>query len=310
MDSNKPILVTGSHASGTTWIGSMISFAPKVAYLHEPFNIELDRTICKAKFKDWFTYVCEENETEFVKPIQDMLDFHANIFDGIKESNTLKILAKQILTLARFSEYRLFNFRPLIKDPIAVLSVEWLARKFDVVPVILIRHPAAFTGSLKNNNWANHPFDDFISQPLLMRDYLAPFSDEIQLFSQKKQSVVDQAALLWNIIHHVISIYRDKHPEWLFMRHEDISRDPINQFRIIFEKLDIPFTSSIEENIKYYSENEKKKAVLKNRFSRLQRNSAKNIKSWKTRLTQDEVDRVREKVGEISSLFYSDEEWE
>ena len=36
--SGKPILVTGAHRSGTTWVGKMLALAPGVAYLHEPFS--------------------------------------------------------------------------------------------------------------------------------------------------------------------------------------------------------------------------------------------------------------------------------
>ena len=34
----RPILVTGAHRSGTTWVGKMLALAPGVAYVHEPFN--------------------------------------------------------------------------------------------------------------------------------------------------------------------------------------------------------------------------------------------------------------------------------
>jgi len=40
----KPILVTGSHRSGTTWAGRSLVLAPNTAYIHEPFNIETNIT--------------------------------------------------------------------------------------------------------------------------------------------------------------------------------------------------------------------------------------------------------------------------
>ena len=36
MQNASPILVTGSHRSGSTWVGKMLSVAPHVAYIHEP----------------------------------------------------------------------------------------------------------------------------------------------------------------------------------------------------------------------------------------------------------------------------------
>ena len=34
----RPILVTGSHRSGTTWVGKTIALSPSVTYIGEPFN--------------------------------------------------------------------------------------------------------------------------------------------------------------------------------------------------------------------------------------------------------------------------------
>ena len=38
MSSGRPILVTGAHRSGTTWVGKMLALAPGVGYVHEPFS--------------------------------------------------------------------------------------------------------------------------------------------------------------------------------------------------------------------------------------------------------------------------------
>ena len=32
------VLVTGSHRSGTTWVGQILGLAPGLCYLHEPFK--------------------------------------------------------------------------------------------------------------------------------------------------------------------------------------------------------------------------------------------------------------------------------
>jgi hypothetical protein len=53
----KPILVTGSHRSGTTWVGRMISLDIDVGYIHEPFNISLPPGYNKLELNYWFTYI-------------------------------------------------------------------------------------------------------------------------------------------------------------------------------------------------------------------------------------------------------------
>src|SRR5215212_9760394 len=38
--SGKPILITGSHNSGSTWLASMLALTEETLVAHEPFNIE------------------------------------------------------------------------------------------------------------------------------------------------------------------------------------------------------------------------------------------------------------------------------
>jgi hypothetical protein len=37
------ILISGSHRSGSTWTGKVISQSNSVRYVHEPFNIDIER---------------------------------------------------------------------------------------------------------------------------------------------------------------------------------------------------------------------------------------------------------------------------
>ena len=63
--SDKPILVTGAHRSGTTWVGKMLALAPGVAYIHEPFSPRTAAGLSPAGFDRYFTVVTEENEARY-----------------------------------------------------------------------------------------------------------------------------------------------------------------------------------------------------------------------------------------------------
>jgi hypothetical protein len=71
----KAILVTGSHRSGSTWVGKMIAQSPSVVYIHEPFNLEIGPCvgICSAKFNYWFTYISPENESQVYRAIANTI---------------------------------------------------------------------------------------------------------------------------------------------------------------------------------------------------------------------------------------------
>ena len=48
--------------------------------------------------------------------------------------------------------------------------------------------------------------------------------------------------MLWNMIYGTVRRYQEDHPDWIFLRHEDISMDPAAHFRDLFEQLDLAFT--------------------------------------------------------------------
>ena len=50
----RPILVTGAHRSGTTWVGKMLALAPGVGYIHEPFSPATAPGISGAPFDRYF----------------------------------------------------------------------------------------------------------------------------------------------------------------------------------------------------------------------------------------------------------------
>jgi len=307
MISKKPILVTGSHRSGTTWVGRMIAQSPSVGYIHEPFNLNHYPGICGAKFDYWFPYISKKNESNFYENIRKTINFSYNLIGELKAIRSPKDLLHLVRDFNNFLFYRLSHVRPLIKDPIAVFSAEWLASKFNMDVIVLIRHPAAFANSLKRKNWT-HPFSHFLEQPLLMKYHLHPFEAEIRKYAEKEHSVVDQAILLWRLIHHMIIKYKKNHEDWIFLRHEDISRNPVDSFQILFERLNLKFSKHILVKIKKYSNSANPSEAIANGDS-LRRDSKSNIFNWKRSLTRSEIENIRFKVEDISRLFYSDEDW-
>ncbi|HFQ91935.1 MAG TPA: hypothetical protein ENK29_03550, partial [Chromatiales bacterium] len=104
----KPILVTGSHRSGTTWVGRMLTVSPALYYVHEPFNPSHPpgAGICNIRIKTWFKYITEENQQEYLRPIQDMLDGKYSLLRDLKTVRSKRTL-KQVLKRAKqFKTYQ------------------------------------------------------------------------------------------------------------------------------------------------------------------------------------------------------------
>jgi hypothetical protein len=307
MMNRKPILVTGSHRSGTTWVGKMLAASPSVGYIHEPFNLTHRPGICTAKFPYWFTYITKENEAPYYEPLNNTLAFRFDIAAELPAIQSMRHVGRMLKNYKNFSMYRYRNAIPLMKDPIALFSSEWLATTFDMNMIVLIRHPAAFTSSISRLNWT-HNFSHFLNQPLLMRDYLAPFEAEIRAFAETEHDILEQGTLLWRIIHYVILQYKEKYKDWIFLRHEDISTDPLQHFEYLYKRMNLTMTDKEKKVIEDYSSEDNPTEATKG-HTFVKRNSKSNIKSWRKKFTEKELTNLRTQVEEISHKFYSDADW-
>jgi len=55
-EGRKPILITGSHRSGSTWLASMLALSKNSLVAHEPFSIQPWAYALDGLAKHWFTY--------------------------------------------------------------------------------------------------------------------------------------------------------------------------------------------------------------------------------------------------------------
>lgn len=303
----RPILVTGAHRTGTTWVGQMLATSPNIGYIYEPFSPNHNHGICGATFRHWFTYITDENAPYYYPYLKRTIGFSYNLWEGVKAAKNFKDLYHLFADYPTYRKHRLTGSRPMFKDPIAFFSAEWLASTFDMDVVVLIRHPAAFIASLKRLK-QSHPFSHFLEQPLLMRDHLGAFEAEIKENSENQYDVIDQGILLWRLIYYVLMKYREKRTDWTFVRHEDLALDPVGRYQNLFNALNLEFSSNSLRAVQQHSassnpvDSHQREDVFK-------RNSPATTRIWKERLTQSEINRIREGVNDICAHFYSDEEW-
>ena len=156
MDTPRPLLVTGSHRSGTGWVGEMLAItpSPRLAYLWEPFSLRVRPGISHAPFRYWFTYVCRENEGAFRGPLGDTLAFRYRPGAELRSLRSPKDAGRFARDWWVTAEHRRHHAVPLFKDPIALFSAGWLTDTFGMDAIVLIRHPAAFVRSIVRNRWA------------------------------------------------------------------------------------------------------------------------------------------------------------
>ena len=302
-----PILVTGSHRSGTTWTGRMLALSPNVGYIHEPFNPQRWPGWVRTQLPHWFLHITKENEAAYGRLIEDVLRFRYPL-RGLVKADDARHLGQVAAELPLSLWYRARRMRPLLKDPIAIMSAEWLAERFGARVVVMIRHPAAFAGSLKRLGW-HFDFENWRDQPSLLRDLVAPYEDRIRAFAKERPDIIEQSILMWNVIHHVIIGYRERHPDWTFVRHEDLSEEPLKGFRDLFERLDLTWDGIVEDAIVRYSTDESRKEVPTYLHRTVRRDSRAARWTWTKRLGPEEQERIREGTAEVAAAFYGEEDW-
>jgi hypothetical protein len=306
----KDILVTGSHRSGTTWTGKIISKGKGIRYVHEPFNIEVIRRY--SPLSHWFECINDDTSIDHQKIVNKYLDSFRNVLNGY---NILKL--RDIKTLKGLYGYLtdtincVFSKRTVFKDPIAIMSTEWIYHNLNMDIVVLIRHPAAFVASLKVKDWS-FDFSNFLDQSNLIDQFLKDYEKTIKEFSAQKKDIIDQGILLWNIIHEVILYFKSKYAEeWYFVKHEDLSDNPIFEFEQLFSKINLTFNSKVRNYI-YQTSHSKTDIDIEKKstsVSNVQRNSKENIKLWKKRLSGDEINRIKTGTQKIWKKFYTEDDW-
>jgi hypothetical protein len=310
--SKKPILITGAVRSGTTWVSKMIGFSPGVGFINEPFNPSTKKRplgFYSVKFDKPYTYISHHNENEFFQDIKSALDFKYDYMRQLKEVQSYKNLGRFFMDCVYILYWQyLIKPRPLIKDPCSIFSAEWLFKKFDLDIIVLIRHPAAFVNSYKRINEPNR-FKYLLKQEPLMKNVLSKFQKEIIKFSEKRYNIIDEAILMWKIFYYVINQYREKHKKWLFIRHEDLSNDPIEEFGKIYSYLSLKYTNKIKKKIDSYTNSSNPIEAPNGVLHQLKRNSKSNIFVWKKRLLKSEIKKIRTETEEIYSLFYPENYW-
>jgi hypothetical protein len=271
----------------------MLALAPGVGYIHEPLS--------GAPFDHFFTVVTRENESTYLPGLTRTLEFRYNLASQLATVRTPRAAARTVRDAAQFARSRLRGERALLKDPIALLSAEWLAERFDMDVVVLIRHPAAFVSSVRRLGWA-HSFDTFLDERLL-RGPIGRFEAEIR----GPGDPLERAALLWRILYTAVDDYRSRHDDWVFLRHEDASREPLATFESLFARLGLDLTPQARAAILAASSGANPEAPESTHAIRV--DSAANAKRWRRELDPGDVERIRELTQDVWPRFYDDEDW-
>lgn len=303
--SRTPVLVTGMHRSGTSWLGAMLCAGRDFINIGEPLNVLNRQTIFPERVELWYTHITEANEAEFIPYYKDAIHFRVHPLEDIRRMRfgSPRDPIRVPKRWASFLLGRLQDRRLLIKDPFAVFSIDWFVRRLGCQVPVIVRHPLAVVSSLKRLNF-RFDFENLLRQPSLIGGRLERFRSEIDAARRAPDDLIRHGSLLWKIIYDNVELADDVMPHVRVVRHEDLSVDPLRQCAALYDFVGLTFTAEARKAIEE-SASETNPTELSTRDPyNVRLASRANLTNWERRLDHSEVKRILEFTEPVVSRYY------
>jgi len=295
----KNILITGSNRSGSTWVGRVLETSNKIDNINEPLNLNRIKRYGVANYDYWYPRVDKASTFEEQKSIKSLIDHYINLnyYKVLKDINKPFEGHPPIIKASYKRIKRIYRPVKMLKDPTALFSIPWLVDEYDLNPLILVRHPAAYVLSIKDKNWW-FDFDNFLNRPNFFDNGLEHLKEEVLAFKAEEinKDIVDNASLLWKIFYSQVALYQQQYPNWLYKTHEEISMNPIDEFKAIFNYFGLEFTLKTEQ---FIVETTKSK-----NHTEYKRDAKANMLKWVNNLSIDEQNRIDKITKPVREMFY------
>lgn len=314
------ILVTGSNHSGTTWLGKILAASNKFIEVFEPFNnlLYFPKALGTNPIPRHYHYILETEEAAVKRYFKRKVLYSAWSGTSPYTGDNHKNISNQPLTNFYETSNNIFGLitntkHILVKDPIALLSADWIAREYLAQVIVMIRHPAAYVSSIKRLNWSMS-LQSFLSQGSFMATLPTGLVNEIEFYAERETTFngkfnLVETAISWKVFHYVIYRYHKLHPSWLFLRHEDLCDRTMDRVLELYDKLSLPWDEVVQTTIKKYV-SKADSSLQVSEIHNFRRNSSSIPKEWKSKLSQDEIGCIRSLTEDVSQFFYDAKSWE
>lgn len=316
MRSKQGILVAGLQRSGTSWIGKMLEASGEAVYVNEPLNPNhppgRSPGVLNAEVSHRFQYICADNDERWAAAFKDTLRLRYHPVAELRRNHTAYDLARMAKYSTAFTAGRLRGRRALIDDPCSTFSAAWFAQRLGCAVVISVRHPLSFVGSWRRLGWKVNLYD-VLDQPLLMRDLLGPYADDLRAMADSDDQVA-KAALLWRVTYAIMGDLDARQPGMLHIkRYEDLASDPEAGFRDLYAICGLTWTEQARKRIRWATTDHGKAEggqhswTLRGGVSRTAfrpMDSRSSLGAFRSRLSEQDIDRVREITDTVAARYY------
>jgi hypothetical protein len=295
----------------------MLEASGQVVYVNEPLNPQhppgRSPGVLDAEVIHRFQYICPDNDQQWARAFADTIRLRYHVVAELRRNHGPYDLARMAKYFTTFTSGRLRGRRALIDDPFAVLSARWFAERLQADVVVLVREPVSLVGSWWRLGW-KFDFQDLLGQPLLRRDLLAQYESEMRDLLRSPDQLA-QIALLWRTTYDAVGRMQHEVPSLRVIRYEDLSREPVERFRLLYDAYGLAWTPRIAERVAAATSGtgrtDRSHAwTLRYGLSRTafrSMDSQAALRSYEERLTPAEISRVRALTSDVAGRLYPDE---
>jgi hypothetical protein len=284
------VVVIGVPRSGTSWVATILAGAPGVVFMNEPDYPDIYPSGGLA-VKEYGLYpVLAPHESAPSYQMVWDIAFAGGFPDRPVTRRAGKLLmelpnaARAPITRAAATLFRTRSRQPehcLVKSVYAQFALDWIADRYRPTIVVVRRNLLSVIASWLKLGFvpydADTPFELW-DHPLIQREFLRPLSIERP---DPDIPVMQRIAMHVGLLSLGLERAAERHPEWVFIDHEELCKRPDERFRELFARAGLTWTDAVAAQLHDLDRPGSGVDV--------QRVATEQIDKWKSTLTPDQV---------------------
>jgi sulfotransferase family protein len=281
-----PILLISMPRAGSTWVGHILGSGEESLYLDEPLTRSYLHLVGNGA--SFFEYDACKDQAAY-----DRLASLA--FRGVP-----RFLERSIFYPEQWSLFGRRRKRVIIKEVNPLVLHVWIAR-FRPRVVYLLRHPAAVARSVHALGWTGEQFLERFTRTSIAR------LEKEQFYMPRNATFWEQSGAIQALAQRLTLDTLTGYADYVVLRYEDLCRDPLTEFKRLFNSCELPFSTGVRERIEASARSDA--AYEAGRYDTV-RNSREMAGRWRHEVSPENVDLVHRGYSLNRPAFYTgDAEW-
>jgi len=245
------ILIAGTHRCGSTWVANVLGQSPGVHNVYEPDSPYTDilGTVVRNRLGE-YPALDPAEASSWYSMVWDLAFAGGWPWSRSPSARTLgRGLSRSpaafrdhgVALLAGAVAASMPQRQPhiIVKSANCGFSLEWIALRYSPRVVIQRRNPLNIVSS-----WMALGIEpDPLENPGVRRLWLSPLG--LANRRPRLTSRVAQVAWTVGVLTVALRVTAERHPDWILVSHDDLSKDPYEGFTALFAEIGLPWTPRV-----------------------------------------------------------------